>query len=69
MPIFEYECSECGHPFEELVFASSAITLVSCPECESAEVEKKISIFASKIAGGSNFSASASAAACNTGST
>ena len=67
MPIFEFKCSECGNPFEELVFGSSA--QVSCPECDSVEVEKMISTFASKIAGGSNFSAGVSAAACNTGST
>ena len=48
MPIFEFECTKCGHPFEELVFGASAITQVSCPECESAEVEKKISTFASR---------------------
>ena len=69
MPIFEFKCTECGHPFEELVFSAGAIDQVSCPACESAEVEKQISTFASKIAGGSNFAASASAAACSTGST
>lgn len=69
MPIFEFQCSECGHPFEELVFGASAITQVSCPECESDNVKKKISTFASKITGGSNFSTSAGAAACTTGST
>jgi putative FmdB family regulatory protein len=69
MPIYEFQCSECGHPFEELVFGASAITQVSCPQCESREVEKKISTFASKIAGGNNFSASSSAASCTTGST
>ena len=70
MPIYEFECNECGQPFEELVFSASAVTSVVCPSCESSHVEKKISTFATKIAGGSAYSLNASSApACNTGST
>ncbi|RPI88399.1 MAG: zinc ribbon domain-containing protein [Chloroflexi bacterium] len=70
MPIFEFVCSECGRPFEELVRSSSAVDGVICPTCGSTEVKKKISTFASKISGGSSFpSFSTSASSCSTGST
>ena len=32
MPIYEFECEECGARFEELVAAGSAS---ACPQCES----------------------------------
>lgn len=68
MPIFEFECESCSQPFEELVFGS-AIDTVTCPECGSPEIHKKISTFASRISGGSVSSvSSSSAASCNTGS-
>ena len=42
MPIFEYQCLGCGHMFEYLILPKSSAA--SCPECESAEVEKMISV-------------------------
>jgi len=70
MPIFEFECSNCDREFEELLFNTSAVSEVICPECGSSKVNKKISMFASKAAGGSSFSLDSSAAtSCNTGST
>lgn len=71
MPIFEFVCTECGKAFEELVRSASAVGEVVCPACQSQKIEKKISLFASKVsggAGGSSFSLS-SGAACSTGST
>lgn len=72
MPLFEYQCSQCGKPFEKLVLSSSgAAQLIACPACGSAEVRKKISSFASKVSGGSAFSLGSSSASssssCNTG--
>ncbi|MBN2148971.1 MAG: zinc ribbon domain-containing protein [Anaerolineales bacterium] len=70
MPLFEFVCSNCGNPFEELVRSASAIGDVTCPKCHSSEVRKKVSTFASKVSGGSAFSLSSSAASsCSTGST
>ena len=70
MPIFEFECSDCDREFEELLFNTGAVSTVTCPECGSSQVNKKISMFASKAAGGSSFSlGSPAAASCNTGST
>ncbi|MBC8278993.1 MAG: zinc ribbon domain-containing protein [FCB group bacterium] len=45
MPIYEYECSNCGSDFEELVL--SAEETPDCPVCESREVFKRVSAFAS----------------------
>jgi len=70
MPIYEFVCDECGQPFEELVFSASAVSDVVCPSCESSHIKKKISTFATKVAGGSSYSLNTSSApSCNTGST
>ena len=71
MPIFEFVCTDCNQPFEDLVFGSS-IEGVLCPACGSEQVKKKMSTFASKISGGDGASLSlgaSSAASCSTGST
>jgi len=49
MPIFEYQCKECGTLFEELVMSSLAV--VACPSCGSTSLEKLISAFAKKCHG------------------
>lgn len=43
MPIFEYACEECGHEFEALVRSD---TEPACPLCESTQLEKQLSVFA-----------------------
>ncbi len=69
MPIFEFECSECGEPFEELVRSANAVGEVVCPCCGGKHVKKKISTFASKISGSSLVSSyGSSSASCTTGS-
>ncbi len=42
MPIYEYECLDCKAEFEMLVFGSRKVT---CPECSSENVRKKVSVF------------------------
>jgi len=70
MPLFEFVCKTCEDDFEELVLGSSAIDGVTCPSCGSQQIKKKISTFASKVAGASSFSLGASSAtSCNTGGT
>jgi putative FmdB family regulatory protein len=49
MPIYEYICSDCEHGFEELVLSSSEE--IHCPSCDSAELERAMSVFASKSGG------------------
>jgi len=43
MPVYEYVCSACQKPFEELVLGDER---VACPACHSARVAKKFSTFA-----------------------
>ena len=43
MPIFEYVCRDCGHPFETIVSGSRA---PQCPVCQSESLEKQLSVFA-----------------------
>ena len=69
MPIYEFECADCGKPFEALVFTSSKISEVTCPTCKSRNINKKISTFASRLSGGDSSSfGGSSASSCNTGS-
>ncbi|MGD0693381.1 MAG: zinc ribbon domain-containing protein [Terriglobia bacterium] len=44
MPIFEFECRECGAKFEKLVSSSS--NSVTCQKCASTQVTKLLSVFA-----------------------
>lgn len=59
MPIYEYACRSCGHEFETLVRASET---PSCVKCASAELEKKLSVFAAQ----SPAQAEAAPTACGT---
>ena len=45
MPIFEYHCRGCEHDFELLVLKGTAI---ECPKCQSADLERLLSIPAVK---------------------
>ena len=49
MPMFDFRCPDCGHEFEELVFGNRLPT--HCPECDGAQIERKVSTFAA-ITGG-----------------
>ncbi len=40
MPIYDYQCSECGNIFDKLVMGS---TVVTCPKCGSGNLEKLLS--------------------------
>jgi putative FmdB family regulatory protein len=41
MPLYEYTCQKCEHPFEALVRDG---TTVECPECHSRKVERRLSV-------------------------
>lgn len=45
MPIYEYACRACGHEFETLVRGAET---PSCVQCSSADLEKKLSVFAAQ---------------------
>ena len=44
MPIFEYQCRDCGHQFEYLVIHSSPPP--ECPACHHSDLQKMISLCA-----------------------
>jgi putative FmdB family regulatory protein len=60
MPIFEYLCKECGHPFEKIVPRYDS--KVDCDKCQSENVEKQLSVFA--VSGSSSSSSDVSEAGC-----
>jgi putative FmdB family regulatory protein len=45
MPLYEYECSDCGKRFDRLVQASEADD-AACPRCGALEVRRLISVIA-----------------------
>jgi putative FmdB family regulatory protein len=45
MPIFEYQCRECGHQFEALVRKTD---VPACPSCTSTDLERLLSLPALK---------------------
>lgn len=49
MPIYEYECCSCCGKFERLVFRSDEP--VCCPNCESENVQRVMSVCGFKTGG------------------
>jgi putative FmdB family regulatory protein len=45
MPLYAYECQECGEKFELLVRSTSRQKAVTCPKCGTNKVRKAISLF------------------------
>lgn len=50
MPIYEYQCKNCGHQLEKLQ-KISADPLVDCPECEQPALAKKVSAAGFRLSG------------------
>ena len=57
MPIFEYICKECHHPFETLLYGKEK---AECPKCNATKLEPQLSVFAVSAKGSSASSASPS---------
>jgi putative FmdB family regulatory protein len=56
MPLYEYTCQECQNRFEVLQRIGEGAEGVQCPECDSDDIEKEFSTFASASdSGGMSF--------------
>ena len=64
MPIYEFVCEDCGHPFEELLLSAAALEELKCPHCNSISILKKISLFSSNA--GTAGTGSQASQACTT---
>lgn len=53
MPVYEYRCLDCGGVFELLRRMQDADRDLTCPECQSEEIERLLSTFAMGGCGGS----------------
>ena len=42
MPLYEYVCEECEHPFEALVFGADPAP--ECPQCHSRKLARQLSL-------------------------
>ncbi len=51
MPIYEYQCNNCGHELESLQKISDP-PLSDCPECGESALQKKISAAGFRLKGG-----------------
>lgn len=52
MPIYEYECSQCGHCFEKLMFAGDDDCELKCPACGTPQIRKLVSCASTLSIGG-----------------
>lgn len=50
MPIYEYECADCGHQFEAIQKMSDT-PLVECPACHALSLKKLVSAVAFRLKG------------------
>jgi putative FmdB family regulatory protein len=46
MPLYEYQCHQCGKSFEMLRRMQDADRELQCPDCQSDEIERLLSTFA-----------------------
>ena len=65
MPIFEFTCRKCKHNFEELIsHAELEAGELKCPACQSKQVERGLSAFAT---GGTGSTGGNSGGGCGPG--
>ncbi|GLQ47185.1 regulatory protein, FmdB family [Dyella lipolytica] len=51
MPIYEFQCSACGHRFDRLQKLSDPDPSV-CPDCDAPQVQRQVSAPSFRLAGG-----------------
>jgi putative FmdB family regulatory protein len=52
VPVYEYNCSSCQAAFEQLVRSMNGRQRVTCPECGSVKVARRLSMFAARQSSG-----------------
>jgi len=67
MPIFEFQCEECGEIFEELVLGGN-LEGIKCKKCGSSRVKKVMSQVAFKSGGKFVASSGSGCSSCSGGS-
>lgn len=66
MPIYDYQCSDCGEVFELMVRFSETNQAQICPKCESEKTQRLLSMVAS-FKGSSSDSNSPGSSCASTG--
>ena len=51
MPLYEYQCPDCGRVFEVFTQRLKSSIIPSCPGCGQTNVERLLSPFAGKASG------------------
>lgn len=51
MPLYEYQCKECGYQFDALRPIKDADKPISCKQCSSNQTERQISVFFAQSGG------------------
>lgn len=65
MPLYEYQCLDCGERFEKLVPISKRDEEADCPLCGGSDTQRVISVFA--VSGFGDADVGASCPACQAG--
>ncbi len=66
MPLYDYQCNDCGEVFELMVRFSEANQAHICPKCESEKTQRLLSMVAS-FKGASSGSSSTGGSCASTG--
>jgi putative FmdB family regulatory protein len=61
MPIFAYQCEECGHDFEKVQLARQGTDIPLCPACQSGQTRQLMSRFSSPASSGGSMACAPSA--------
>lgn len=49
MPIYDFECNQCGLRFEEFVWSDKDLKEIRCPSCNSNDIKREVTSPSSNI--------------------
>lgn len=67
MPLYEYECLDCGSMFDSLRYIKDADSPITCQKCDSLHTKRLLSLFFAQ-SGGKNIAGTSTCAGCAGGS-